>query len=125
MEASEQAGASHGSYRSYLIGFALSIILTLISFGLVMNGTLPKALILVCISAAALLQIFVQLAFFLHLSAASEQRWNLAALALTVLVTLLLVGGSLWIMYNLEVRMMDHVPPADAMLQPADAMQQH
>ena len=115
MESSDQAGASHGSYRSYLIGFALSIILTLISFGLVMTGALPKASILFCISAAALAQIFVQLSFFLHLNASSEQHWNLLALALTVLVTLLLVGGSLWIMYNLEVRMMDHVQPADAM----------
>lgn len=114
MQASDQAGASHGSYRSYLVGFGISVILTLISFGLVMNGTLPKALILVCISVAALVQIFVQLSFFLHLNASSEQRWNLLALALTVLVTLLLVGGSLWIMHNLEVRM-DHVQPADAM----------
>src|ERR1035437_680125 len=112
MEHSDHAGASHGSYRSYLIGFAISIILTLISFGLVMNGTLPKASILFYISAAALVQIFVQLSFFLHLDTSSEQRWNLLALVLTVLITLLLVGGSLWIMYNLESRMAKHAQPA-------------
>ena len=112
MEHSDHAGASHGSYRSYLIGFVLSLILTLISFGMVMNGTLPKALLLLCICAAALVQIAVQLSFFLHLDASSEQRWNLLALVLTVLITLLLVGGSLWIMYNLESRMADHAQPA-------------
>ncbi|MGP2730313.1 cytochrome o ubiquinol oxidase subunit IV, partial [Serratia marcescens] len=31
-------GASHGSVKSYLIGFILSIILTVIPFAMVMNG---------------------------------------------------------------------------------------
>ncbi|MDF9776922.1 hypothetical protein OKW11_003879 [Pseudomonas baetica] len=34
--------AGHGSVKSYAIGFILSVILTLIPFGLVMYPTLPK-----------------------------------------------------------------------------------
>ena len=111
---SDHAGASHGTYKSYIIGFVISIILTLIPFALVMQGSLPKSSILFWISFAALVQIVVQLWFFLHLNTSSEQRWNLLAFALTVLITILLVGGSLWIMHNLEIRMMDmdHGQPA-------------
>jgi len=36
------AGSSHGSYKSYMIGFVLSVILTAIPFGLVMFPTLSK-----------------------------------------------------------------------------------
>jgi len=109
---SGRAGASHGSHKSYIIGFVISIILTLIAFVLVMNGSLPKSSILFWISVAALVQIFVQLLFFLHLNTSSEQRWNLLAFALTVLITILLVGGTLWIMHNLNERVMDHGKPA-------------
>lgn len=113
--ACNSTGAAHGSCKSYLIGFALSIVLTLIPFLLVMHGTLPKATILLLISVAALVQILVQLVIFLHLDTSSSQRWNLLAFALTALITLLLVGGSLWIMHNLNERMMDddHVQSAN------------
>jgi len=39
--------ASHGSVKSYAIGFILSVILTLIPFGLVMYPTLPKSITLI------------------------------------------------------------------------------
>ena len=35
--------APHGSLQSYLIGFALSVLLTAVPFGLVMAGVLPAA----------------------------------------------------------------------------------
>ncbi len=104
----DTAGSSQASVKSYLIGFVLSVILTVIPFALVMNGTWSKSAILVGISLAALVQIVVQLYFFLHLDNSPSQRWNLLTLVFTAIIVVLLVGGSLWIMYNLNVRMMDH-----------------
>jgi len=104
----DAAGGSQASVKSYLIGFVLSVILTVIPFGLVMSGTWSKTAILIGISLAALVQIVVQLYFFLHLDSSPNQRWNLLTLVLTAIIVVLLVGGSLWIMYNLNVRMMDH-----------------
>ena len=101
-------GSNQASVKSYLIGFVLSVILTVIPFALVMNGTLSKSAILVGISLAALVQIVVQLYYFLHLDSSPNQRWNLLTFVFTVIIVVLLVGGSLWIMYNLNVRMMDH-----------------
>ncbi len=50
----------------------------------------------------ALAQLVVQLIFFLHIRAKREQQWNLAALAFAAIVVMILVGGTLWIMYNLQ-----------------------
>lgn len=99
-------GASHGSAKSYLIGFVLSVILTAIPFWLVMEGTAFHGVILGAVVATAVVQIFVHLAYFLHMNTSSEERWNLVALVFTVLIIAIVVGGSLWIMYNLNINMM-------------------
>ena len=103
----DASGASHGTLKSYLTGFVLSIILTVIPFGLVMSGALPAGWILVGIFLAAIVQILVHMHYFLHLDTSSEQRWNVMAMAYTVLIIATLVGGSIWIMYNTRIRMMD------------------
>lgn len=48
----------------------------------------------------------VHLHGLLHLDSSSENRWNVAALILAVLIMLLFVRGSIWIMYSLHYRMM-------------------
>ena len=44
----------------------------------------------------------VQLVFFVHISAAPDSTNNIMALAFGVLIVVLLIGGSLWIMANLN-----------------------
>ena len=56
----------------------------------------------------AVIQIFVHLVYFLHMNTSSEERWNLIALAFTALIIAIVVVGSLWIMYNLNINMMVH-----------------
>ena len=58
------------------------------------------------IFGAAALQILVHLHYFLHLDTSSTMRWNVLALVFTVLILVLFVGGTLWIMANLNYRMM-------------------
>jgi cytochrome o ubiquinol oxidase operon protein cyoD len=91
-------GADHGSLKSYMVGFVLSIILTVIPFWMVMNGVGSQETILTTIVALAVVQILVHLVYFLHMNGKSDQRWNTVAFAFTVLVVLLVVGGSIWIM---------------------------
>ena len=99
-------GASRGSFRSYGAGFILSVLLTTAAFGLVMSGALPRSALLFGIFGAAVLQILVHLHYFLHLYALSAMRWNVLALVFTVLILVLFVGGTLWVMSNLDYRMM-------------------
>ena len=100
------AGSSSGSYRSYAAGFILSIVLTIISFGLVMSGVLPRFAVLFGICGAAIVQMIVHLHYFLHLDSSSENHWNMVALIFTILIIVIFVGGSIWIMYSLNYRMM-------------------
>ena len=99
-------GANRGSLKSYSTGFILAIVLTVISFALVMSGMLSRAAALFGLILAAVLQMLVHLHYFLHLDRSSEERWNLLALLFTVMILILFVGGSLWIIYNLNSRMM-------------------
>ncbi|HDT6077820.1 MULTISPECIES: cytochrome o ubiquinol oxidase subunit IV [Aeromonas] len=101
-------GASHGSAQSYLVGFVLSIILTAIPFWMVMDGSFSHSATLMTVVGMAVVQIFVHLVYFLHMNTSSEERWNLTALVFTVLIIAIVVVGSLWIMYNLNINMMVH-----------------
>lgn len=99
-------GSAHGTYKSYITGFILSVILTVIPFWMVMNGEFAKSTIVVGIVIFAVVQILVHLVYFLHLNTSSEERWNVMAFVYTVIVIGVLVGGSLWIMIHLHYNMM-------------------
>ena len=102
----DSTGISRGSLQSYLTGFVLSLILTAIPFALVMSGALSSSAALAGIFSAGIVQILVHLHYFLHLDASSAARWNVLAMIFTLLIMILFVGGTLWIMSNLNYRMM-------------------
>ena len=103
----ENMGAGHITKKNYIIGFVLATVLTIISFGLVaFKDSIPRSVIIISLSVAALLQMFVHLYYFLHLNKSSEQRWNVIAIAFTALLVFIFVGGTIWVMYTLNLRMM-------------------
>jgi cytochrome o ubiquinol oxidase operon protein cyoD len=102
----DSTGVSRGSLRSYLTGFGLALLLTAIPFALVMSRAWSPRWALAAICSAGILQVLVHLHYFLHLDASSSARWNVLALIFTLLIMVLFVGGSLWIMYTLNYRMM-------------------
>lgn len=100
-------GASHGSFKSYMVGFILSVVLTVIPFGLVMvPGFMSKDAVLLTILGFAVVQVIVHLIYFLHLDRSSEQRWNVIAFVFSALIIAFLVGLSLWIMFSIHHFMM-------------------
>ncbi len=98
-------GASYGTYRSYSIGFISSLLLTLVSFYLVAYSNLPPKTLYIMVGVFAVIQLFVQLVFFLHLNTNSKSSWNLLSFLFTLVVVLVLVIGTMWIMYNLYAHM--------------------
>ena len=92
--------------RTYLTGLALALVLTVIPFGIIYLGLMARPGALVVIAAAAVLQILVHLRWFLHIDLARTPRENLLALAFTGVLIFIMVGGSLWIMFDLHARMM-------------------
>ncbi len=99
-------GQQHGSLRSYLIGYAAAAILTIGAFAAAQSQALPPASIVAAITVLAIGQMLVHLIFFLHISTTPNQRTNIMAFAITMLIVLLIVGGSLWIMSHLQSNMM-------------------
>lgn len=98
---SHQHHDSHGSLKSYSIGFLLSIVLTIIPLVVVLNGLMNKTGTVALILAAAVLQFAVQLVFFMHLKEGENARWNMMTLLLGLIILLTIVAGSIWIMtYN-------------------------
>lgn len=102
-------GASN--VKTYVIGFALSVLLTGLAFGLVQthvthHHTYPRdSFVVVALLTLAVIQLFVQLVCFLHVRRSARPRWNIWALAFAATVVVILVIGSMWIMYSLNRRM--------------------
>ncbi|MEW6645463.1 MAG: cytochrome o ubiquinol oxidase subunit IV [Pseudomonadota bacterium] len=100
-------GHDHGSLRSYLIGFGLSVVLTAIPFWLVMTNALGNTnLTVLAVMAFAVVQIVVHMVYFLHMNARSEGGWTMMALIFTLIIVVIALSGSLWVMYHLNTNMM-------------------
>jgi len=97
----------------YVIGLGLALLLTATSFfvagtDLVWQPSIPVAIIVLAIA-----QMGVHLVFFLHITTGADNTNNVLALAFGILIVVLVIGGSLWIMANLNHNMM----PMDQLMQ--------
>jgi cytochrome o ubiquinol oxidase subunit IV len=99
----------HGSLKSYVIGFILALLLTGASFGLVIFKVFSGELLIYAITALALVQAVIQLLFFLHLGQEAKPRWETVIFYFMVLVLFIIAGGSLWIMKDLNDRVMSNM----------------
>ncbi|QAY67367.1 cytochrome o ubiquinol oxidase subunit IV [Paenibacillus protaetiae] len=90
----------HGSLKSYVFGFVLSIVLTIIPLVVVMNDLMSHDATFVLILIMAVLQFVVQLFFFMHLREEKKPAWNVMALILGLIIVITIVVGSVWIMHN-------------------------
>jgi cytochrome o ubiquinol oxidase operon protein cyoD len=116
----EQHGTSygHGTKKSYLVGFALSVVLTAIPFWLVMTGLLTPTATAVAVVGSAVVQILVHTVCFLHVNTQSEGGWTLLAYVFTAVILLILIAGSIWIMYHLNTIMMTGMTTGEASYTP-------
>ena len=90
-------------FYHYVIGFVLATVLTIIPFTLVatVGGKISFIVLIVC----AVLQLFVHLRYFLHLSYKGQQREDLQLVLFTGLILLIMIGGSIWVLGDLYTRM--------------------
>ncbi|MEI8125433.1 MAG: cytochrome o ubiquinol oxidase subunit IV [Parachlamydiaceae bacterium] len=99
----------HGTLRSYIIGFVASIVLTSTSFFLVIAKNIPEFLLVYVIVGLALTQAIFQLLFFLHVGQEAKPRWETIVFCFMLLILFIIVIGSLWIMYDLDNRVMSNM----------------
>ena len=103
----------HGSLKSYVTGFLLAAILTAIPFWLVMGKVFDKSstAALVLLGFAAV-QIVVHMVYFLHMNSKSEGGWSMLALLFTLVMVVIMLSGSIWVMYHLDHNMMPGMMPS-------------
>src|SRR5690349_20237227 len=92
----------------YSVGFALAVVLTIAAYFAVVGGWFTGAMLIGFIMALAVVQLLVQLVFFLHLGRNSG-KWNIAAVLFTLMILVIIVAGSLRIMHNMNYNM--HMTP--------------
>jgi len=105
--AHDESGAPHGTYREYMTGFILAVILTVIPFFLVMARPIESpgytaAIVLIC----AFAQILVHMVFFLHMTPKAENGWLLLSTIFAIIFLVITLAGSLWIVFHLNRNMM-------------------
>jgi len=109
-------GAPHDSLISetmaYVIGLALALILTGVSFWVASTSALWGPGVAVGLVVLAIAQMGVHLVFFLHITSGPDNTNNVLALAFGVLIVFLVMIGTIWIMAHLAANM---GPPAEMM----------
>ena len=95
----------HGTMRAYVIGFILSLVFTFIPYYLVVSEAVSGMALLMTILTFGVLQMLVQIFFFLHLGRGPGPTWQQVFFVATVAAILIVVGGSIVIARNLHYNM--------------------
>jgi len=110
-DAHDEASSRHGSFKDYLIGFALAAVLTAIPFWIVIYDVFRNPKVgAVVILIFAFVQIVVHMVYFLHMNSKSEGGWTVLALIFTSVLVVITLSGSLWVMDHLDSNMMTMSP---------------
>lgn len=90
---------------AYVIGLALALILTGVSFWVASTGALWAPGVAVGLVVLAIAQMGVHLVFFLHITSGPDNTNNILALAFGVLIVFLVMIGTIWIMTHMDANM--------------------
>jgi len=97
----------HATVKGYVIGFILSVILTAIPFALVMGkGIASSSVLALVLLGFAAVQIVVHMIYFLHMNSKVEGGWSMLALIFTIAIVVIMLAGSVWVMFHLNSNMM-------------------
>ena len=91
---------------TYIVGYALALILTIVAFALVHWRWAPPSAALAIVFGLALVQIVVHFRCFLHVTLRGPARDDLQLILFSTMIIFLMVGGTLVILLNLRERMM-------------------
>jgi len=89
------------SFKPIFIGFVLSVIFTAAAYRIVTHYHVSKMMMTEAVVILAVAQAVLQLIFFLHLGLESKPRWNTFMFLSMLFFIVVLVAGSVWIMWHL------------------------
>ncbi|WEG13037.1 cytochrome aa3 quinol oxidase subunit IV [Pullulanibacillus sp. KACC 23026] len=91
------SNSHHGFPWSHVIGFILSLVLTVAALWIALSLNLSATSTMVLIIILAIFQVFVQLLMFMHLRE-QEGAFQITAISFGFFVAIAVVAGSIWIM---------------------------
>ena len=96
---------------TYVIGFITSLVLTFAAYILTLihisssHEEIPHIVLIPALLLIALIQLAVQLLFFLHLGEEKRPRWNFVFFINTFISVVIVIVASIWIMNHLNYNM--------------------
>ena len=90
---------------AYVIGLALALILTGVSFWVASTAVLWGPGVATGLVVLAIAQMGVHLVFFLHITSGPDNTNNVLALAFGVMIVFLVMVGTIWIMAHMNSNM--------------------
>ena len=95
-----------GDFLTYAIGYILALSLTVAAFCIVHYHLAPAVTAFALVLALGFVQIVVHMRCFLHISLERSARSDLMLILFSTLIIALMVGGTLVVLFNLQMRMM-------------------
>lgn len=105
---------NHGwnvSYKPVILGFLLSCVLAFAMYRVADRDHLVGTLFVFSLFGLAIFQAVIQLILFMQVGLESRPHWISISLLFTIAVILIVVGGSIWIMNNLNYNLMPMTKP--------------
>jgi len=97
---------NQGTVSSYAIGFGGCLLFTLAAYFLFAEHLLAGLSLHLGLAALGVLQACFYLYFYLELGKEQKPHWNMIVFLFMLMVTVILVAGSIWIMYHLNYNLM-------------------
>ena len=94
------------SLKPIWIGLILSLVLLLAAYRIVTYYHLTSIGIVYTVFALGIIQALIQLVFFMHLGLEDKPYWHMITFLFTALIVIIVVGGTIWIMSNLNYNLM-------------------
>ena len=94
------------SFKPLFLGFTLSIALTIAAYRIATKYHLTDTALMTTLFILVAVQALIQFVFFLHLGMESKPHWNVISFLFTVIVIVIVIGGTIWIMKNLSYNIM-------------------
>ncbi|WP_299665094.1 cytochrome C oxidase subunit IV family protein [uncultured Ruegeria sp.] len=91
--------------RRYVIGYGGSLLLTLVVFIVAYQFGIETRGVYLTIGLLGLAQLVLQLVYFLHIDRRRSSREDLDLILFSTLVLLIIIGGTVWVLGNLAIRM--------------------
>jgi len=91
------------SFKPLYLGCTIPAVLITAAYFIVVHKHLSGETLIYTLMGIAAFQAISQLVFFLHMGMQSKTNWYLITFLFTILVMIIVVGGSVWIMHNISI----------------------